>query len=80
MGREVVVAITDGATENLYSEQKREKMNLGKYKHIVCSQATPCDLQTALGLASDGNTIYVAAGTYTGAGGAAVTVTKSREG
>jgi len=42
-----------------------------------CSQATPCDLQTALGLASDGNTIYVAAGTYTDAGGAVVTVTKS---
>jgi hypothetical protein len=42
-----------------------------------CSQATPCDLQTALGSVSDGNTIYVAADTCTGAGGAVVTVTKS---
>ena len=42
-----------------------------------CSQAAPCDLQTALGLANDGDTIYMAAGTYTGTGGAVVTIAKS---
>jgi hypothetical protein len=42
-----------------------------------CSQASPCDLQTALGLATDGDTIYIAAGTYTDSGGAVVTVTHS---
>jgi len=42
-----------------------------------CSQSNPCDLQTALGLASDGDTIYVAAGTYTGTGEAVIVVTKS---
>jgi nitrous oxidase accessory protein NosD len=42
-----------------------------------CSQASPCDLAAALGLASDGDTIYVAQGTYTGSGGAVVTITHS---
>ena len=42
-----------------------------------CSQTSPCALQTALEQANDGDTIYVAQGTYTGAGGAVVTVTKS---
>lgn len=42
-----------------------------------CSQSNPCDLQTALGQAVDGDTLYLAGGTYTGAGGAVITVTKS---
>ncbi len=42
-----------------------------------CSQANPCDLQTALSTASDDDTVYLAQGTYTGTGGAVVTVTKS---
>jgi len=42
-----------------------------------CSQATPCDLQTALAQATDGNTIYLAGGTYTGTGAAVITVTRS---
>jgi parallel beta-helix repeat protein len=42
-----------------------------------CTQANPCDLQTALGLAADGDTVYAGAGTYTGRGGAVVTVTSS---
>jgi hypothetical protein len=42
-----------------------------------CSQASPCDLQTALDTASDGDTIYIAEGIYTGSGGAVVTVTNS---
>ena len=41
------------------------------------SQGNPCDLQTALGMASDGDTIYIAGGVYTGSGGAVVTVTHS---
>ena len=42
-----------------------------------CSQANPCDLRTALGLAVEGDTFYLAQGTYTGTGGAVVTITKS---
>ena len=42
----------------------------------ACSQANPCDLQTALSQATDGDTIYVATGTYTGTGAAVVTVTQ----
>lgn len=42
-----------------------------------CSQSDPCGLQTALDQANNGDTIYVAEGTYTGAGGAVITVTKS---
>lgn len=42
-----------------------------------CSQPAPCDLQTALIAASDGNSIYLAAGTYTGGGGAVVTIAHS---
>ena len=42
-----------------------------------CSQIAPCDLQTAIGLASDGNAIYLTEGIYTGSGGAVVTVTQS---
>jgi len=42
-----------------------------------CSQSNPCDLQTALGAATDGDTIYLGAGTYVGSGGAVVTVTHS---
>jgi len=40
-----------------------------------CSQAAPCDLPTALGLAADGDTIYLAGGNYTGSGAAVVTLT-----
>ena len=43
---------------------------------IECSQATPCDLQTALAQAQGGDVIYLAQGTYTGTGAAVVTLTK----
>jgi len=43
----------------------------------ACTQAAPCTLKTALGLATDGDTLYVAGGTYTGTGAAVITVTKS---
>jgi len=43
----------------------------------ACSQAAPCALQTALSLATNGDPIYVAGGTYTGTGAAVITVTKS---
>jgi hypothetical protein len=33
-----------------------------------CSQSNPGELQACLNLASDGNTIYLAEGTYTGTG------------
>jgi hypothetical protein len=42
-----------------------------------CSQAAPCGVQTALGVATDGDTIFLAAGTYTGSGGAVLTITHS---
>lgn len=42
-----------------------------------CTQAQPCSLQTALDQAINGDTIYLAEGTYIGSGGAVVTVTKS---
>lgn len=42
-----------------------------------CSQASPCDLPTALGMAMDGDDIYLGAGTYTGSGAAVVTLTHS---
>lgn len=42
-----------------------------------CSQSSPCDLQSALGMATDGGTLYLAAGTYTGSGAAVVSVTQS---
>ncbi len=40
----------------------------------TCSQAAPCSLSMALSLSIDGDTIYVAAGTYTGAGNAVIAV------
>jgi hypothetical protein len=43
----------------------------------ACTQAQPCALHTALSLAVDGDAICVAQGTYTGTGGAVITVTKS---
>ncbi|RMF46099.1 MAG: hypothetical protein D6755_07080, partial [Anaerolineae bacterium] len=42
-----------------------------------CSQAAPCALPTALAQAADGSTLYLAAGTYTGTGGAVLTLTQS---
>ena len=42
-----------------------------------CSQANPCALQTALAQAADGDTIYLAGGTYTGTGAAVITITQS---
>lgn len=42
-----------------------------------CSQASPCSLQAALSKARDGDSIYLAAGTYTGTGGAVITITRS---
>jgi hypothetical protein len=41
-----------------------------------CSQGNPCDLQTALSAASDGDTVYMAQGTYTGTGAAVITITE----
>ncbi|HHH41522.1 MAG TPA: hypothetical protein ENK56_05910, partial [Chloroflexi bacterium] len=43
----------------------------------ACSQAAPCSLQTALAQATDGDTLYLAEGTYTGTGAAVITLTKS---
>ena len=43
----------------------------------ACTQANPCNLQTALAHAQDGNAIYLAQGTYSGTGGAVITITKS---
>lgn len=42
-----------------------------------CSQASPCDIQTALSTATDGDIAYLGEGSYTGTGGAVVTITKS---
>lgn len=42
-----------------------------------CTQANPCDLVTALNQSTNGDTIYVAQGTYTSTSAAVVTVTKS---
>jgi hypothetical protein len=41
----------------------------------ACAQDDPCTLSTALDQAADGDTIYVAQGTYTGSGQAVITVT-----
>ena len=41
-----------------------------------CSQASPCDLATALAAASEGDSLYLAQGVYTGTGGAVITLTK----
>lgn len=43
----------------------------------TCLQAAPCALQTAIGKAVGGDTVYVAQGTYKGAGDAVITVTAS---
>ncbi|MDQ7028939.1 MAG: right-handed parallel beta-helix repeat-containing protein [Ardenticatenia bacterium] len=43
----------------------------------ACTQSAPCNLQTALSQADDGDTLYLAGGTYTGTGPAVITVTKS---
>jgi len=43
----------------------------------ACTQAAPCALQTALGLAANGDTIYVAGGVYIGTGAAVITLTRS---
>ncbi len=42
-----------------------------------CSQASPCGLPAALSAAGDGDAIYLAAGTYTGAGQAVITLAHS---
>ena len=44
---------------------------------VACTQATPCALQTALTNSLDGDTVYIAEGSYTGTGDAVVTVDKS---
>jgi hypothetical protein len=44
---------------------------------VLCTQAQPCPLATALGEALQGDIIYLAQGSYTGSGGAVVTLTKS---
>ncbi len=43
----------------------------------ACTQAQPCDLQTALAQAADGDILYLAEGTYTGAGEEVVKITHS---
>jgi len=43
----------------------------------ACTQAQPCTLATALSQATAGDTVYLAAGTYTGVGEAIATITQS---
>ena len=43
----------------------------------ACTRAQPCALHTALGKAGNGDTLYLAEGTYTGGGAAVVTLTRS---
>ncbi len=43
----------------------------------ACTQSSPCNLQMALSTANDGDTIYLADGTYTSSGGAVMTITHS---
>lgn len=43
----------------------------------ACTAAAPCTLATALAQARTGDTVYLAAGTYTGSGSAVITVTRS---
>jgi len=43
----------------------------------ACTQTQPCALQTALAQAADGDTLYLAGGTYTGAGDEVVKITHS---
>ncbi len=43
----------------------------------ACTRAQPCALHTALGKAGNGDTLYLAKGTYTGGGAAVVTLTRS---
>ena len=43
----------------------------------ACTPAHPCALPDALSKATDGDTVYVARGTYTGTGGAVITITQS---
>jgi hypothetical protein len=43
----------------------------------ACTQAQPCTLPTALAQVTAGDTIYLAAGTYTGVGEAIATITQS---
>ncbi|RJR22753.1 MAG: hypothetical protein C4582_06205, partial [Desulfobacteraceae bacterium] len=42
-----------------------------------CAQNDPCSLQNAVLTANDGDTVYAAQGTYTGAGSAVITITKT---
>jgi hypothetical protein len=42
-----------------------------------CTQLAPCDLQVAIGLAQDGDSIYLAQGTYTGTFGYVATLADS---
>jgi len=42
-----------------------------------CSQAAPCDLQTAVGTVADGGTVYLGQGAYTGTGPAVISLTQS---
>jgi hypothetical protein len=43
----------------------------------TCTQASPCDLQTALSQAAAGDTVYVASGVYTGTGMQVIQLSKS---
>jgi len=43
----------------------------------LCTQAQPCDLDTALSQAVSGDTLYLAGGVYTGSGAAVVATSKS---
>jgi len=43
----------------------------------ACTTAQPCTLQEAVAQAADGDTVFVAQGTYTGSGAAVITITKS---
>jgi hypothetical protein len=43
----------------------------------ACSRSVPCDLQTGLSQSVNGDTVYLGGGTYTGSGGAVISLTKS---
>ena len=71
-----LLMLANGASQVAHADPGTQFVKVGG-SGTLCAQAQPCDLQMALAQAISGDVIYVAGGTYTGSGGAVVTVTKN---
>ena len=75
VGLTLALLVTMSMSSELVQAASKDWFVTASGTGTACSQTSPCPLATALAGASDGDTIYLAGGTYTGTGTEVIAVT-----